>query len=216
MSPDSQPPPKIFPPQAFVVDPFVIVGHIDFAHVFGNGNPVELEIGCGKGGFLIRQARDHPQRNYLGVEWANKYYKYAADRMYRWQVKNVRLMRTDARDFIKNQTPPASLHAVHIYHPDPWPKTRHHKRRLFAPGFVDDLVRVIKPGGRLAVQTDYPEYFEIVRDLLTARSEFRPCDFADAEYGTPQQRTDTNFEVKYLRQGRQIHRLAFLRASQPA
>jgi tRNA (guanine-N7-)-methyltransferase len=215
MNAELRPPPKQLPAERFAIDPFAIEGQVDFAQIFGNGNPVELEVGCGKGGFLLRQARDHPDRNYVGVEWANKYYKYAADRMYRWQVRNARLVRTDARDFIKNQTPTGSLHAVHVYHPDPWPKSRHQKRRLFTDEFVGQLARVLVPGGRIAVQTDYADYFKIIRDLLAACRELESCDFADAEYGTPHQRTDTNFEVKYLREGRTIHRLAFRRRGQP-
>jgi tRNA (guanine-N7-)-methyltransferase len=209
MTADPKPPARTRPPEAFVLDPFAIAGQVDFAAVFGNDNPVEVEIGCGKGGFVLGQARARADRNYVGIEWANKYYKFAADRMWRWQMTNVRVIRTDAADFIANQTPPACLDAVHVYHPDPWPKARHHRRRLFQPAFVDALLRTMRPGARLAVQTDHAEYFEVIREVLSSRDELEPCDFADAEYGAPDARTETNFEVKYLREGRDIFRLAF-------
>jgi tRNA (guanine-N7-)-methyltransferase len=182
---------------------------VDFAALFGNDHPVEMEIGCGKGGFLLDRARAHPERNYFGVEWANKYYRYAADRVRRWGVANVRLIRTDAGYLVGQKLPPASLAALHIYHPDPWPKKRHHKRRLFRPDFVEAAVRALQPGARWAIQTDHAEYFQIIHSLLTDRPELEPTDFADPEYGTPDARTETNFEVKYLREGRDIHRLAF-------
>lgn len=183
----------------------------DLVTLFGQVGPIELEIGCGKGGFLLRQARAHPDRNYLGIEWANKFYKFAADRMARWGITNVRIFRTDARHFVIHRLPPSILSALHVYHPDPWPKKRHHKRRLFSPEFVEAAIRVLRPGGRLAVQTDHAEYAEVIRERLCARSEFEPMPFDDPDYGTVKERTETNFEIKYLREGRPIYRFAFRR-----
>ena len=181
---------------------------MSWSELFSRDAPVELEIGSGKGGFLLDQARIHPERNYFGVEWANKYFRYAADRMRRWGMTNVRLIRTDASYLVGQKLPPASLGALHIYHPDPWPKKRHHKRRLFKPEFVEAAVRALRPGARWAIQTDHAEYFQTICSLLTDRPDLEPADFADPEYGAPDARTETNFEVKYLREGRDIHRLA--------
>ncbi|MCK6456549.1 MAG: tRNA (guanosine(46)-N7)-methyltransferase TrmB [Phycisphaerae bacterium] len=178
---------------------------------FGNEHPIELEIGCGKGGFLLRQARAHPERNFVGIEWASKYFRYAADRMCRWGVENVRLVRTDAKHFVMHRLPPACLSALHVYHPDPWPKKRHHKRRLFCAEFVDAAARVLRPGARWAIQTDHAEYFAVIRGLIDGRLDFEPAPFDDPEYGTIDERTETNFEVKYVREGRTIYRLALRR-----
>jgi tRNA (guanine-N7-)-methyltransferase len=188
---------------------------VDFEAIFGNSLPVEMEIGCGKGGFILDQARAHPDRNYLGVEWAGKYFRYAADRMRRWGVPNVRLIRTDARHLVCQQLPSECLAALHVYHPDPWPKKRHHKRRLFQAEFVEAATRALEPGGRWAIQTDHEEYFQIIRSLLTARPDLEPVSFSDPEYGTANNLSGTNFEVKYLREGRQIFRLAFRRRTSP-
>ncbi len=192
-----------------MVTPEQVAEVVDFARLFGNDRLVELEIGCGKGGFLLEQAREQPERNYVGVEWAGKYFRYAADRMRRWGVTNVRLIRTDARHLVCRQLRPDSLAALHVYHPDPWPKKRHHKRRLFTPEFAAAAVRALRPAARLAVQTDHEEYFQIIRSLLAGQSGLAPTAFADADCGAAETQTGTNFEVKYLREGRVIYRLAF-------
>ncbi|MFH0980069.1 MAG: tRNA (guanosine(46)-N7)-methyltransferase TrmB [Planctomycetota bacterium] len=183
------------------------------ADYFDTPGPVELEIGCGKGGFLLERARQFPERRFLGLEWANKYYKYAADRMARWGVTNVRLMRTDARNFVVAHCAAESLAALHVYHPDPWPKKRHHKRRLFQADFVAAVVRVLQPGGRLAVQTDHAEYFEWIHRLLVPHPELVQVDFEHPEFVPPGATPRTNYEVKYTREGRTIYRVAYLKTS---
>jgi tRNA (guanine-N7-)-methyltransferase len=194
-----------------LIDPPPADGVIDWSAVFGNDRPVEVEIGCGKGGFLLRRARSRADVNFLGVEWAKKYCRYAADRMVRWGVPNVRLMRADAGVLVSRQLPAGSVAALHVYHPDPWPKRRHHKRRLFQPAFVDVAIRALAPGARWAIQTDHGEYFEVVRELLGGRAELEAIPFDDPEFGTVEARTETNFEVKYLGEGRAIYRLAYRR-----
>lgn len=184
---------------------------VDFAAVFGNERPVELEIGCGKGAFLLREAQAHPERNYLGIEWANEFYKFTADRMARWGLTNVRIMRTDARQFVISRLPPACLDALHVYHPDPWPKKRHHKRRLFNVTFVNAAIRALKPGGRWAIQTDHAEYFQIMCGLTRERPELKPVEFTESTTVGEADELGTNFEIKYRREGRAIYRLAFRR-----
>lgn len=183
----------------------------DLRALFGNNNPIELEIGCGKGGFLLRRAKAYPERNFLGIEWANKYYKFAADRMARWQVTNVRILRTDAKNFVLHRLGPGCLSALHIYHPDPWPKKRHHKRRILTQDFVEAAVRALAEGARWAIQTDHAEYFQQIKAVTSARPELEPVPFDDPAFGTVGERTETNFEVKYMRDGRLIYRLAFRR-----
>lgn len=181
--------------------------------VFGNARPVELEIGSGKGGFMLRRAQSRPDRNFLGIEWANEFYRYAVDRMRRWRMANVRLLRADAAVFMKTRCPSASLHALHIYHPDPWPKRRHWKRRLFQPAFLDAAVRALVKGGRIAVQTDHAEYFAVIRELIESHAELRPAPFVDPEFGVGREGLSTNFEVKYAREGREFYRIAAVKAA---
>ncbi len=184
---------------------------LDFGRIFGREAPVEMEIGTGKGGFLLNRARAHPDRDFLGIEWANKIFRYAADRMARWGVTNVRLMRADAAHLVAHQIPAGSLSMLHIYHPDPWPKKRHHKRRLIQPPFVAAATRALVPGGRLAVQTDHPEYFEQIQGVLRAEPRLREVDFDIPEAGVIDGRIMTNYEIKYLREGRAIYQIAMQR-----
>jgi len=181
---------------------------LDFRVLFGDDRPVEMEIGCGKGGFLLNRARELPHRGFFGIEWANKYYRFAADRMVRWQVTNVRLMRTDARHLVIHHIPVCSLTILHIYHPDPWPKKRHHKRRLIQPAFVAAAVDTLAPGGRIAIQTDHAEYFEQIRAVIGAEPRLSIVPFDVPQAGVVNGRVETNFEIKYLREGRAIYQIA--------
>jgi len=198
----------IAPPEpGTVVDPRELLG----------GRPhVELEIGCGKGGFLVRQATANPDRGYLGIEWANQIVHYAADRMVRRGLANVRLMRTDARHFVTYHLALESIQALHTYHPDPWPKKRHHKRRLFQPNFVTAAIRSLAPGARWAIQTDHADYFAWIREQLAPHigRALEPVPFDDPGFGVQADRTmGTNFEIKYLREGRTIFQVAFRRSA---
>lgn len=193
-----------------------MLAEFSWQRLFGRDRPVELEIGTGKGGFLLRRAQQHPDRDFLGIEWANEFYKYAVDRMARWRVANVRILRTDASHFIRVVCPRASLAALHVYHPDPWPKKRHHKRRLFQPPFVDAAARCLVPGGRWAVQTDHAEYFDIIRTLLLGHPLLEEIPFEDPAFGVTSADDEaagvaTNFEIKYRREGRAIYQIAVRR-----
>lgn len=197
--------------QDIIVEPPGADEVVDPMTWFDTPGPFELEIGCGKGGFLLSRARANPHLRLLGIEWANKFFKYAADRMARWGLTNVRLMRTDAKFFVMRNLPPACVDVLHLYHPDPWPKKRHHKRRLVQPDFVEAAIRVIAPGGRWLVQSDHADYFEQIERLLGARPELAAIEWTQAEADPEPDWRGTNFEIKYAREGRTIHRAAFRR-----
>jgi len=176
---------------------------------YDSPGPFELEIGCGKGGFLLDRARSHPHVRLLGVEWANKYYRFCADRMARWNIRNVRVMRTDASELVIRHLPQRCVSVLHLYHPDPWPKKRHHKRRLIRPEFVDAVIRVLVAGGRWRIQSDHEEYFLLIRSLLDRQEALQPVPW-DEELGAASAGwSGTNFEVKYAREGRTILRAAY-------
>ena len=184
---------------------------ICFAAIFGNDRPVELEIGSGKGGFLLEQSRAHEDRNFVGVEWANRYFKFAADRMARWGLCNVRVVRADAKEFVTRFLPESSITALHVYHPDPWPKRRHHKRRLIDRVFVDAAARALVDHGRWMVQTDHAEYFEVIRTLLSGHPKLEQTLGGFQNDHGHEAIVVTNYQIKYRRKGRKIHTLTCTR-----
>jgi len=181
----------------------------DPSAAFGDDRPFELEIGCGKGGFLLRRARENPDVHFLGVEWANKFFRHAADRMARWAVANVRIMRADARHLVIHHLPPSCLSVLHVYHPDPWPKKRHHKRRLFQDDFVSAACKALIDGGRLAIQTDHAEYFAWIKEKVGPATQLERVEYDDPRFGIVDASAATNFEIKYRREGRPIYQLAY-------
>jgi tRNA (guanine-N7-)-methyltransferase len=184
-------------------------GKIDFVHIFGRPGPVHIEIGSGKGTFLLGQAKEQPGDNFLGIEWARKYYRYAVDRIGRWGLTNVRIIRTDAAGFIAESVPDESVECFHIYFPDPWPKKRHHKRRFICPANMEHLIRCLKTSGQLRIATDHANYSKQIKNVLAARNEaLEQIDFikpAGAESG---EWTGTNFERKYIKDKRPIYTIA--------
>lgn len=122
----------------------------------------ELEIGSGKGTFLVQQAELEPQTNFLGIEWAAEFCAYAADRVRRRReadgsFMHVRLLRTDATEFLRWRCPAGICSVIHLYFSDPWPKSRHHKNRVVQHRFLLDAWRALTPGGELRVVTDHDE-----------------------------------------------------------
>ena len=182
---------------------------------FPSPGAFELEIGCGKGGFLLSRARAQPHIRLLGIELKKKVVEYCADRISRWQIENARVTRVDARVFVMRNLPPGCLSLLHMYHPDPWPKKRHHKRRLVQPDFVEAAVNVLIPGGRWMVQSDHDEYFQHMVAVLGAHRQLRPIPWEMAEADPGPDWKGTNFEVKFSKRGHPILRAAYQRLPRP-
>ena len=200
------------PPDAREVEIFIrqFDDGLRFDAVFGNGNPIEVEIGSGKGRFIIRSSRDNPHTNYIGIERAYKFFTIMKERVEKARTVNVRLLRTEADYFIPAYVPPGSVQAFHIYFPDPWPKTKHRRRRLVNPDFFDMLRDRLAPGGCIRLATDFAEYFAIM--LRTGRGcaglEELYCRTIDPAGADPESGA-THYERKYLMHGRAIYRAAY-------
>ncbi|MBA7654678.1 tRNA (guanine-N(7)-)-methyltransferase [subsurface metagenome] len=191
------------------LNPEELDSKIDFVRIFGRAGPVHIEIGTGKGTFLLNQARAQPGDNFLGIEWARKYYRFAVDRIGRWGLTNVRIIRTDAAAFLADFIPDNSVECFHIYFPDPWPKKRHHKRRFICPANLEHLLRCLRTGGQLKIATDHADYFEQIKTVLTARNEkLQEIDFLPTAGAEASEWVGTNFERKYLKDQRPIYTLA--------
>ena len=187
-------------------------GRIDFVWIFGRSSPVHIEIGTGKATFLLNQARAQPGDNFLGIEWARKYYRYAVDRIGRWGLTNVRIIRTDAAALLADFLPDNSVSCFHIYFPDPWPKKRHHKRRFFCPANIEQLLRCLKKDGQLRIATDHADYFEQIRKLIAVQDErLEEIEFFPTAAADRGEWVGTNFERKYIKDQRPIYTLAVRR-----
>jgi tRNA (guanine-N7-)-methyltransferase len=173
----------------------------DWPEIFGRAAPVDIEIGSGKGRFLLELAARRPERDILAVERAGKYHRLCCERAAKRGIVNVRLLRTSAEDLLFRLLEPVSVENFFILFPDPWPKKRHHKRRLIKADVVAALNRALVPGGRLLVKTDHQGYSEVIAEVLDAATGFTALDPTEAFDGLPL----TGFEHKYRIEGRPIY-----------
>ncbi len=183
---------------------------IDFAEVFGNTRPVEIEIGTGKGAFLLARAAGRPDLNFLGIERARTYCDYAADRFRRAGLSNIRMLCTEAADVFRKCLGESCIWRVHIYFPDPWPKRRHHRRRSIRVAFLKDVHRTLRPGGQVIIVTDHFNYFEHIRRVLANTDGFLTVAFPSMTDKNGQL-VGTNFERKYIAQGRLFYNTALMK-----
>jgi tRNA (guanine-N7-)-methyltransferase len=194
------------------VDPDRAVERIDWAEVFGTKGPVEIEIGIGKGRFLLAAAELRPDVLHFGIEWANKYLRIAETRAAKRGLENVRFARVDARETVHHAVPSESVGVYYVFYPDPWPKKRHHKRRFFRPDTVEHLARTLVPGGYVHAATDHADYWEVIGEVMDGNAAFeRLPEFGGDEFPVPVDGPLTNYEAKYGIEGRGRHRASWRR-----
>ncbi|MCA9037277.1 MAG: tRNA (guanosine(46)-N7)-methyltransferase TrmB [Planctomycetaceae bacterium] len=179
---------------------------LDWPAFYGNNNPVELDIGCGRGLFLFNAAVNNPQVNYLGLEIDYREGRRTATRLMKRDLTNARVIGGDAKRVLTELIAPSSVSAAHVYFPDPWWKKRHHKRRIFTEEFLDMLATIIQPGGHLHSWTDVAEYWDVISDLVQDHAEF--IALPAPEERAPEHDLDyqTSFERKKRKLGSVIHR----------
>lgn len=193
-------------------------GRVDIRAWFPNPDrPLEIEIGSGKGTFLLQQGALQPSVNFLGIEYAREFYLYGADRIRRrleasGELTNVRMLNTDASELVRWRVPDAAAAVIHLYFPDPWPKARHHKRRMVQDEFLRQARRVLVPGGELRIVTDHADYWVWMEEhfdrwtgstvVLDGPGGFVRLPFDRAESAGEGEVVGTNFERKYRREGR--------------
>lgn len=163
---------------------------IDFPRLFGREatarRGVELEIGSGKGRFLVQAAQRWPEHDFIGVEMVGKLGRKIRDKALRAGVSNVRVLQAEARDLLARRVAAGSLRRVHVYFPDPWPKRRHAANRLFTGDLPDSLARALEPGGELLLATDFDPYFREVVARLASHPAFArvlPDPFREIPHG---------------------------------
>lgn len=177
---------------------------LDLQSLFGNEHPVVLEIGSGKGRFLIGTATASPELNLIGIEKSLHYHRVIRDRVLKRGLTNVRLINHDAFLVLRDMIPDASIAEVYVYFPDPWPRKKEQKRRIIRPEVLEQFQRVLVEGGSGIYVTDHQEYFEAAAPQVEeafARSERR--------IPGPEDEPRTNYEAKYRAEGRPIFEIRF-------
>jgi tRNA (guanine-N7-)-methyltransferase len=182
---------------------------LDFARTFGRVAPVVAEIGFGMGETTARIAAENPHLDYLAIEVHAPGVGSLLKQLEAQGLTNVRIVRHDAVEVLRDMVPAASLAAIHVFFPDPWPKKRHHKRRLLQPAFAALAASRLAPGGQLHVATDWQEYAEEVLALLAATPGL--ANTADAFAPRPSTRPETKFERRGLKLGHGVWDLVFTR-----
>ena len=182
----------------------------DWNQLFGNSRPVEIEIGCGRGMFIIKSALENPEINFLGIEKSARFFRMFKERVAKSGAENIRLIRAEAGYLIKKFVPAHSVKAVYVYFPDPWPKKRHRKRRLVNKSFLESIVRILLPDGRLFFATDFQDYFdEVVTIAPSCRGLTREPNEELSSQDVDPDTAATAYERKYLIQGRVIYRAVY-------
>ena len=184
---------------------------LDFAALFGNENPVIMEIGFGNGEATWRMAQAQPGENFLGVEVHRPGVGRLLLKIEEHGLENIRIACEDAVELLRDRIPETSLDGVRIYFPDPWPKKRHHKRRMIQSLFVALLASRMKPGGVLHLATDWAPYAEHMLEVLCAAPEFENLSPDGAYCPKPEWRPPTKYEQRGERLGHRVSDLVFRR-----
>ena len=184
---------------------------IDFYALFGNDRPVIMEIGFGNGEATWRMAREHPGENYLGVEVHRPGVGRLLLNIEAHQLENIRIACEDAVGLLRERVAESSLAGVRIYFPDPWPKKRHHKRRIVQPEFISLVASRMKEGGILHLATDWQPYAVHMLEVMKLSPEFENLSVSGGYCPKPDWRPVTKYEQRGRRLGHEVFDLVFRR-----
>ena len=175
-----------------------------WSRVFGRDAPRVLDIGFGDGEAIATSAANYPALDYLGVEVHEPGIGHMLLLLEKTGLTNVRVIARDAADVVPQQIPDGSFAAVNLFFPDPWPKKRHHKRRLVQPPFIAEMLRVLAPGGLLHIATDWADYAVHTAEVLGADKRFVPMSADDVKDEPLAFRPPTKFERRGRRLGHDV------------
>jgi tRNA (guanine-N7-)-methyltransferase len=168
--------------------------------------PLEIDVGCHKGRFLVEMARRFPFANFLGIERQRERVFKAREKIAREGLNNAEVFHGDAHEVL-NSLPDTCADYVHVLFPDPWPKRRHKNRRIVGPAFLVEVSRLLKAGGKLRLVTDDPDYARAMESHTTSISRYRRIESEACDY------PPTEFQLKFVAVSRPIFRLLFERLS---
>ena len=183
----------------------------DFAAVFGRNAPLFIEIGFGNGESLSSMAAANPDKDYIGIEVHRPGVGHLLILLNQQGLNNVRVYCHDAIEIMEHKIADNSLSGVHLFFPDPWPKKKHHKRRIVRPDFIDLLIRKLKPEGYFHAATDWGNYAEAMLAVLSESSALRNASSSNDYCQCPEYRPLTKFEQRGIRLGHGVWDLIFIK-----
>ena len=182
---------------------------LDLQQYFSVQQPLVLDIGFGAGDSLLSLAKQRPDLNFVGVEVYRPGIGAVMQRLHQQEINNVRLINADVVPLLEDCIATASITGVLVWFPDPWPKKRHHKRRLIRSNFLDQVQRILQPEGVLHLASDWQPYVVDMQEQLAAYPELKP--FTSAPHPLAISRPDTRFQQRGLRLGHELSDLIYLR-----
>lgn len=199
--------------EAMTIAPGSIDETLNFCEIFGNDNPVEFEIGCGKGRFILAESLERPDVNFVAIERSTKIIRIGMLRAAKEPRPNLRFLNLDADFVVKVLLNPESISAFHVYFPDPWPKDRHHKRRLFNPRLLQKMADALLHKGKLNLKSDHAEYYVDANDRILQSGLFDKIEEATSneslEAFDEAGKKTSHYEIKWRKESRTIHSAVF-------
>lgn len=195
------------------LEPGLLTVMPDWSRLFGNPNPLVFEIGCGVGDFVTEMAQLHPERNFIALDYYNKGCLKTCKRIDALELDNVRVVRDEARGFMVRCIPPGSLQGVIVNCPDPWPKTRHRKRRLVNAEFVAFAAGFMRPGAEFHFATDFDDYGEDVARMMPSIAGFANCLAPDLFCHEVPGYPLSKYMRKFMAEGKQIYFVQYRKTS---
>ncbi len=168
-----------------------------------DGRALEIDLGCGDGSFLMEMAREYPERDFLGVERLLGRVRKVCKKIRRRGLENARVLRLDSRYVVEWLLPEASVSRLHLLCPDPWPKVRHHRRRLMQVEFLEAVRKALVPGGEFLFMTDHEEYFQWAAEKMAEFGGFEVLEWEEDTFFYPK----TDFQVQWEAEGKRMWRL---------
>lgn len=171
--------------------------------IFPDERPLEIDLGCGDGSFLLDMAAQFPERSFLAVERLMGRVRKVCKRAAKARLENVRVLRLESRYTVEWLLPAASVSRLHLLCPDPWPKAKHHRRRLVQPEFLAAIHKALTPEGEFLFMSDHPEYFEWTQEHVAQSGIFDVLPWHEDDFFYPK----TDFQRQWEAEGKSMHRL---------
>jgi len=168
--------------------------------LFPTDQPLTVDLGCGEGSFLVELAKRHPEQNFLGVERQNYRVRKVCKKAWKAQLTNLRVIKIESEFFIRQMLLPGSISRLFLLFADPWPKARHHGRRVVQPSFLKAVTRVLAPEGEFLIKTDHAEYFTHIEEEIARFNGFDETRWPDNPTYPM-----TDFETLFVSQGLPIY-----------